>query len=172
MLQSLFSLRFLTLTLSAPHGTCPKVSVTGTSDRVVVMDRSEYGDCVIFSVAESAHLLDNDMHRGGYRVGWAKICLSFSWPQQKPNPWQHQTNLPASGGVKTISVKNVWLIWFLPYQSTVFFISVKHFSISVKGICHISQNFVGHISQNLRLISVKVLLTVMNNFSQIHFHIS
>jgi len=60
-MQSLFSLRFLTLTLSAPHGTCPKVSVTGTSDRVVVMDCSKNGDCVIMSVAELAHLLDNDM---------------------------------------------------------------------------------------------------------------
>jgi hypothetical protein len=54
--QSLFSLRFLTLTLSAPHGTCPKVRVTGTSDRVVVMDRSKYGDCATLSVAELAHL--------------------------------------------------------------------------------------------------------------------
>ena len=68
-MQSMFSLRFLTLTLSAPHGTCPKVRVAGTSDRVVVMDRSEYGDCVILSVAESAHSLDKDMHRVGYRVG-------------------------------------------------------------------------------------------------------
>ena len=69
MLQSLFSLRFLTLTLSAPQGAGPKDGVTGTSDRVVVMDRSEYGDCVILSVAESAHSLDKDMHRVGYRVG-------------------------------------------------------------------------------------------------------
>jgi hypothetical protein len=68
-MQSLFSLRFLTLTLSAPHFTCPKVRLTGTSDRVVVMDRSEYRDCVILSVAELAHLLDNDMDRVGYRVG-------------------------------------------------------------------------------------------------------
>ena len=69
MLQSLFSLRFLALTLSAPHGNVPKDGVAGTSDRVVVMDRSEYGDCVILSVAESAHSLDNDMHGVGYRVG-------------------------------------------------------------------------------------------------------
>ena len=61
--QSLFSLRFLTLTLSAPQGTDPKVRLTGTSDRVVVMDRSEYGDCVILSVAELAHSLDFDMDR-------------------------------------------------------------------------------------------------------------
>ena len=59
----------LTLTLSAPQGTDPKVRLTGTSDRVVVMDRSQYGDCVITSVAELAHLLDNDMDRVGYRVG-------------------------------------------------------------------------------------------------------
>jgi hypothetical protein len=59
--QSLFSLWFLTLTLSAPQGTCPKVRLTGTSDRVVVMNRSKNGDCVIMSVAELAHLLDNDM---------------------------------------------------------------------------------------------------------------
>ena len=68
-MQSLFSLRFLTLTLSAPQGTDPKVRLTGTSDRVVVMDRSKYGDCVTLSVAEFAHLLDNDMDRVGYRVG-------------------------------------------------------------------------------------------------------
>ena len=68
-MQSLFSLRFLTLTLSATHGNVPKDVVAGTSDRVVVMDRSEYGDCVILSVAESAHSLDKDMHRVGYRVG-------------------------------------------------------------------------------------------------------
>ena len=67
--QSLFSLRFLTLTLSAPHGNVPKDAVAGTSDRVVVMDRSEYVDCVTLSVAEFAHLLDNDMDRVGYRVG-------------------------------------------------------------------------------------------------------
>ena len=60
-MQSLFSLRFLTLTLSAPHCTCPKVRLTGTSDRVVVMDCGKNGDCVIMSVAELAHLLDNDM---------------------------------------------------------------------------------------------------------------
>jgi hypothetical protein len=69
-MQSLFSLRFLTLTLSAPQGTVPKDRLTGTSDRVVVMDRSKNGDCVIMSVAELAHLLDNnDMDRLGYRVG-------------------------------------------------------------------------------------------------------
>ena len=61
--QSLFSLRFLTLTLSAPQGTDPKVRLTGTSDRVVVMDRSKNGDCVIMSVAELAHLIDFDMDR-------------------------------------------------------------------------------------------------------------
>ena len=68
-IQSLFSLRFLTLTLSAPHGNVPKDGVAGTSDRVVVMDRSKNGDCVIMSVAELAHLLHNDMDRVGYRVG-------------------------------------------------------------------------------------------------------
>ena len=62
-MQSLFSLRFLTLTLSAPHATCPKVRVAGTSDRIVVMDSSEYIDCVISSVTESAHLVDFDMDR-------------------------------------------------------------------------------------------------------------
>jgi hypothetical protein len=51
-MQSLFSLRFLTLTLSAPPLTGPKVVVAGTSDRIVVMDRSEYGDFAIMSVAE------------------------------------------------------------------------------------------------------------------------
>ena len=61
--QSLSSLQFLTLTLSAPQGDCPKVGVTGTSDRVVVMDRSEYIDCVIMSVAKMALLLDYDMDR-------------------------------------------------------------------------------------------------------------
>ena len=60
-MQSLFSLRFLTLTLSAPHFTCPKVRLTGTSDRVVVIDRSKNGDFIIMSVAEFEHLLDNDM---------------------------------------------------------------------------------------------------------------
>ena len=60
-MQSLSSLRILTLTLSAPQGAFPKVGVTGTSDRVVVMDCSKNGDCVIMSVAELAHLLDNDM---------------------------------------------------------------------------------------------------------------
>ena len=68
-MQSLFSLRFLTLTLSAPQGAYPKEGVTGTSDRVVVMDCSKNGDCVTLSVAEFAHLLDNDMDRVGYRVG-------------------------------------------------------------------------------------------------------
>ena len=70
-MQSLFSLRFLTLTLSAPPENVPKDGVAGTSDRVVVMDRSKNGDCVIMSVAdELAHLLDNnDMDRVGYRVG-------------------------------------------------------------------------------------------------------
>ena len=68
-MQSLFSLRFLTLTLSAPQGTVPKDRLTGTSDRVVVVDHSEYVDCVTLSVAEFAHLLDNDMDRVGYRVG-------------------------------------------------------------------------------------------------------
>ena len=68
-MRSLFSLWFLTLTLSAPQGTVPKDRLTGTSDRVVVMDRSEYVDCVTLSVAEFAHLLDNDMDRVGYRVG-------------------------------------------------------------------------------------------------------
>ena len=56
--QSLSSLKFLTLTLSAPPLTGPKVVVAGTSDRIVVTNRSKYGDCVILSVAESAHLLD------------------------------------------------------------------------------------------------------------------
>ena len=64
-IQSLFSLRFLTLTLSAPHGTYPKVRLTGTSGRVVVMDRSEYIDCVIMSVAELAQSLNFDMDRVG-----------------------------------------------------------------------------------------------------------
>jgi hypothetical protein len=54
-MQSLFSLRFLTLTLSAPPGNVPKDGVAGT-DRVVVMDRSKNGDCVTLSVAEWAHL--------------------------------------------------------------------------------------------------------------------
>ena len=60
-MQSLFSLRFLTLTLSAPPLAIPKDVVAGTSDRVVVMNCSKNGDCVIMSVAELAHLLDNDM---------------------------------------------------------------------------------------------------------------
>ena len=60
-MQSLFSLMFLTLTLSAPPLAIPKDVVAGTFDRVVVMDRSKNGDCVIMSVAELAHLLDNDM---------------------------------------------------------------------------------------------------------------
>ena len=59
-MQSLFSLRFLTLTLSAPPLTGPKVVVAGTSDRIVIMERSEYRDFVIISVAELAHLLDSD----------------------------------------------------------------------------------------------------------------
>ena len=63
-MQSLFSLRFLTLTLSAPQGTDPKVRLTGTSDRVVVvMDRSKNRDFMIMSVAELAHLLNFDMDR-------------------------------------------------------------------------------------------------------------
>jgi hypothetical protein len=62
-MQSLFSLRFLTLTLSAPQGTDPKVRLKGTSDRVVFMDCSKNGDCVIMSVAELAHLLNFDMDR-------------------------------------------------------------------------------------------------------------
>jgi hypothetical protein len=33
------------------------------------MDRNEYRDFVIMSVAELAHFLDNDMDRVGYRVG-------------------------------------------------------------------------------------------------------
>ena len=68
-MQSLFSLRFLTLTLSVPPLTGPKVVVAGTSDRIVVTNRSEYIACVIMSVTELAHLLDNDMDRVGYRVG-------------------------------------------------------------------------------------------------------
>ena len=59
-MQSLFSLRFITLTLSAPPPTVPKDVEAGTSDRIVVMDRSKYGDFVITSVAELAHLLDSD----------------------------------------------------------------------------------------------------------------
>ena len=62
-MQSLFSLRFLTLTLSAPQGAGPKDGVAGTTDRIVVMDSSEYRDCVIMSVTESAHLVDFDMDR-------------------------------------------------------------------------------------------------------------
>jgi hypothetical protein len=61
-MQSLFSLRFLTLTLSAPPGNVLKDGVAGT-DRVVVMDRSKNGDFVIMSVAELAHLIDFDMDR-------------------------------------------------------------------------------------------------------------
>jgi len=53
-----------------------------------------------------------------------------------------------------------------------FFHISQLFFISVKGFFHISQNFDGHISQNLGLISVKVLLTEMISFSQMHFHIS
>jgi hypothetical protein len=51
------------MTLSAPPLTGPKVVVAGTSDRIVVMDRSEYGDFVIMSVAEFVHLLDSDIDR-------------------------------------------------------------------------------------------------------------
>jgi hypothetical protein len=61
--QSLSSLRFLTMTLSAPPLAIPKDVVAGTFDRVVVMDRSKNGDCVIMSVAELAHLLNFDMDR-------------------------------------------------------------------------------------------------------------
>ena len=60
--QSLSSLQFLTLTLSVPPGNIPKDGVAGT-DRVMVMDRSEYIDCVIMSVAKMALLLDYDMDR-------------------------------------------------------------------------------------------------------------
>ena len=62
-MQSLFSLWFLTFTLSAPLSHGPKHRKAGTSDRVVVMDRSEYGDCVILSVADLAYSLDFDMDR-------------------------------------------------------------------------------------------------------------
>ena len=58
--QSLSSLRFLTLTLFAPPPTVPKDVEAGTH-RIVVMGRSEYGDFVITSVAELAHLLDSDI---------------------------------------------------------------------------------------------------------------
>ena len=58
--QSLSSLKFLTLTLSAPLLAIPKDVVAGT-DRVVVMDRSKNRDFIIMSVAEFDHLLDNDM---------------------------------------------------------------------------------------------------------------
>ena len=68
-MQSLFSLWFLTLTLSAPPPTGPKDVEAGTTDRIVVKDRSVYGDLVIMSVTELVHLLDNDMDRVGYRVG-------------------------------------------------------------------------------------------------------
>ena len=68
-IQSLLSLRFLTRTLSAPPLAIPKDVIAGTFDRVVVMDRSKNGDCVIMSVTELVHLLDNDMDRVGYRVG-------------------------------------------------------------------------------------------------------
>jgi hypothetical protein len=54
--QSLSSLWFLTLTLSAPPPTDPKDVEAGTTDRIVVKDRSVYGDLVIMSVAELAHL--------------------------------------------------------------------------------------------------------------------
>ena len=62
-MQSLFSLRCLTLTLSAPPENVPKDGVAGTSDRVVVMDRSKNGDFMILSVAELAHLIDFDIDR-------------------------------------------------------------------------------------------------------------
>ena len=58
-MQSLFSLRFLTLTLSAPPLTGLKVVVAGTSDRIVILEHSEYRDFVIISVAELSHLLDS-----------------------------------------------------------------------------------------------------------------
>jgi hypothetical protein len=47
-----------------------------------------------------------------------------------------------SGVVKTISVKNVWLIWFLPYQSTVFFISVNIFSYQSNILPYQSKEFI------------------------------
>ena len=62
-MQSLFPLQFLTLTLSAPPPTVPKDVEAGISDRIVVKDRSEYGDFVITSVAELAHLLDSYIDR-------------------------------------------------------------------------------------------------------------
>jgi hypothetical protein len=62
-MQSLFSLWFLALTLSAPQGTVPKDRLTGTSDRVVIMDRSKNGDFMTLSVAELAHLIDFDIDR-------------------------------------------------------------------------------------------------------------
>ena len=62
-MQSLFSLRFLTLTLSAPPPTDPKVDVAGLSDRVVVMDRGKNGDFMMMSVTELAHLIDFDIDR-------------------------------------------------------------------------------------------------------------
>ena len=62
-MQSLFSLRFLTLTLSTPLLAIPKDVVAGTFDRIVVMDRSKNGDCGIMSVAELADLIDFDMDR-------------------------------------------------------------------------------------------------------------
>jgi hypothetical protein len=62
-MQSLFPLRFLTLTLSAPLPTVPKDVEAGNSDRIVVKDGSEYGDFVIASVAELAHLLDSYIDR-------------------------------------------------------------------------------------------------------------
>ena len=62
-MQSLFPLRFLTLTLSAPPPTVPKDVEAGNSDRIVVKDRSEYGDFVITSVAELAQLLDSYIDR-------------------------------------------------------------------------------------------------------------
>ena len=62
-MQSLSSLRFLTLTLSAPQADVPKDGVAGTSDRIVVMDRNKNGDFMIISVAELAHSIDFDMDR-------------------------------------------------------------------------------------------------------------
>ena len=62
-MHSLSSLRILTLNLSASQETDPKVRLTGTSDRVVVMDRSKNEDFMIISVAELAHLKDFDMDR-------------------------------------------------------------------------------------------------------------
>ena len=73
-MQSLFPLRFLTLTLSAPPLTVPKDVEAGTSDWIVVKDRSEYGDFVITSVVELAHLFDFYIDR----VVEAPQCLTQS----------------------------------------------------------------------------------------------